>query len=77
MHRYLVMFNFTKTTRAICDCIFYFMDNSIAGTKESLQIFFFFSLQHVVGTHLVFSNLYLLCDFVKIDEVNTGQFQWS
>ena len=82
-HIIFSVFNSTKTTRSLYSCIFYFVDNGVAGTKESLKLFFLFFQQHVgayqnfraqqIFSKPMYDNLYLLCYLVRIGEVSTGR----
>ena len=45
LNTHFLVFNSIKATGSIHCCIFYFVDNGIAGIEESLELFFLLSLQ--------------------------------
>ena len=77
----MLAFNSTKNIRSIYSCIFYFMDNNIAGLEESLGlIFFLFHIQqHFAGAPKTFSKpIYTnLCLYlVRRDEGNSSRVEY-
>ena len=59
---HLLIFNFPETTRAIHCCIFCFVDNGIADTEESSDIFFILPFETSTVRYLSLSELHSSSD---------------